>query len=81
MDDNRRSELYLMACVSSDVNTDPAPEVPMLGRWADNKLHSEPMEFGYDLTDLSAEFDQNEDLKYFFIIKTVSSQFRAYPKE
>lgn len=96
MDYNRRSELYLMAGVSSDVNatspeksqafdhfkyagdgnygnTDPAPEVPMLGRWADNKLHSEPMEFGYDLTDLSAEFDQNEDLKYFFIIKTKSS--------
>lgn len=96
MDYNRRSELYLMAGVSSDVNatspeksqafdhfkyagdgnygnTDPAPEVPMLGRWADNKLHSEPMEFGYDLTDLSAEFDQNEDLKYFFIIKTKGS--------
>lgn len=96
MDYNRRSELYLMAGVSSDVNatspeksqafdhfkyagdgnygnTDPAPEVPMLGRWADNKLHSEPMEFGYDLTDLSAEFDQNEDLKYFFIIKTKDS--------
>lgn len=51
-------------------NTSPAPEVPMLGRWADGKLHSEPMEFGYDLTDLSADFDENELLKYFFIINT-----------
>lgn len=54
-------------------NTVPAPEIPMLGRWADGKLHSEPMEFGYDLTDLSAKFDQNEALKYFFIIDTKST--------
>ncbi len=46
----------------------PAPAVPMLGRWADGKLHDEPMEFGYDLTDLSAGFDRNQPLKYFFII-------------
>ena len=26
--------------------------VPMLGRWADGQIHSEPMEFGYDCTDL-----------------------------
>ena len=51
-------------------NTVPAPEVPMLGKWADGKLHDEPMEFGYDLTDLSASFDQNMPLKYFFIIQT-----------
>ena len=48
----------------------PAPEVPMLGRWADGKLHDEPMEFGYDLTDLSDKFDQNAPLKYFFTIQT-----------
>ena len=42
----------------------------MLGKWADGKLHDEPMEFGYDLTDLSASFDQNMPLKYFFIIQT-----------
>ncbi len=51
-------------------NTNPAPEIPMLGRWADGKLHKEPMEFGYDLTDLSASFDSNKPLKYFFIINT-----------
>ena len=93
MDYSRRSELYLMAGVSKDLNatypdqtqafdhfkyagdgnngnTVPAPQIPMLGRWADGKLHTEPMEFGYDLTDLSAQFDENEPLKYFFIINT-----------
>ena len=50
-------------------NTKPAPEIPMLGRWADGKLHDEPMEFGYDLTDLSANFDKNMPLKYFFVIE------------
>ena len=47
---------------------DPAPAVPMLGKWADGKMHYEPMEFGYDLTDLSAGYDRNQPLKYFFII-------------
>lgn len=51
-------------------NTNPAPEVPMLGRWADGKLHKEPMEFGYDLTDLTAGYDRSMPLKYFFIIET-----------
>ena len=50
----------------------PSPEVPMLGRWADGKLHDEPMEFGYDLTDLTAGYDMNKPLKYFFIIDTQS---------
>ena len=52
--------------------SNPAPEIPMLGRWADGKLHTEPMEFGYDLTDLSAEFDMSQPLKYFFIVDTRS---------
>lgn len=47
----------------------PDPEVPMLGRWADG-MHYEPMEFGYDLTDLTAGFDRTRPLKYFFIVKT-----------
>ena len=51
-------------------NTNPAPLVPMLGRWADGKLHEEPMEFGYDLTDLTAGYDRCQPLKYFFIIET-----------
>ena len=53
-------------------NTNPAPEVPMLGRWADGKYHTEPMEFGYDLTDLTAGYDRSMPLKYFFIIETKS---------
>ena len=51
-------------------NSNPAPEVPMLGRWADGKLHTEPMEFGYDLTDLTEGYDMNAPLKYFFIVDT-----------
>lgn len=47
----------------------PAPEVPMLGRWVDG-IHSEPMEFGYDLTDLTFSVDRTKPLKYFFIVKT-----------
>lgn len=46
----------------------PAPAMPMLGRWADGKEHSEPMEFGYDLTDLTAGYDVSQPLKYFFTI-------------
>lgn len=53
-------------------NTNPAPEVPMLGRWADGKLHTEPMEFGYDLTDLTEGYDKSLPLKYFFIVDTKS---------
>ena len=48
-------------------DTDPAPAVPMLGKWG-NEWKEEPMEFCYDLTDLSANFDTNKPLKYFFII-------------
>lgn len=54
-------------------NTVPAPEIPMLGRWADGTLHTEPMEFGYDLTDLTSGFDRNQPLKYFFIVNTKST--------
>ena len=49
----------------------PAPEVPMLGRWVDG-IHDEPMEFGYDLTDLTFSVDRTKPLKYFFIVKTKS---------
>ena len=49
---------------NGDLN--PAPAVPMLGRWADGKLHEEPMEFGYDLTDLCEGLDHSKPLKFFF---------------
>ena len=63
---------FIYAGDGNNGNTQPAPEVPMLGRWADGKLHDEPMEFGYDLTDLSDGFDKNMPLKYFFIVDTKS---------
>lgn len=53
-------------------NTTPAPEIPMLGRWADGKLHTEPMEFGFDVTDLTAMVDKAKTLKYFLQINTAS---------
>lgn len=53
-------------------NTNPAPEIPMLGKWSDGALHSEAMEFGYDVTDLTAGYDRNKPLKYFFIVNTKS---------
>ena len=53
------------------LNASPAPEVPMLGRWVDG-MHYEPMEFGYDLTDLTATVDRTKPHKYFFIVKTKS---------
>ena len=52
--------------------TQPAPEIPMLGRWADGQLHTEPMEFGYDLTDLTADCDLSRPIKYFFWVETRS---------
>lgn len=53
------------------LGANPAPEVPMLGRWTDG-MHYEPMEFGYDLTDLTYTVDRTKPLKYFFIVKTKS---------
>jgi len=50
--------------------TSPDPEVPMLGKWADGDLHYEPMEFGYDLTDLVDGVDNGQPLKYFFRVET-----------
>lgn len=52
--------------------TNPDPAIPMLGRWADGNLHSEPMEFGYDLTDLVSDYDNGQPLKYFFRVETRS---------
>ena len=43
-------------------NTNPAPEIPMLGRWADGKLHTEPMEFGLKITIL-AKIDVFKDAR------------------
>ena len=32
-------------------------------------MNYDPMEFGYDITDLSADFDRSRPLKYFFIVE------------
>lgn len=47
----------------------PAPEVPMLGKWR-YTFNYEPIEFGYDVTDLSENCDMSKPLKYFFVIKS-----------
>ncbi|MBP3837859.1 MAG: discoidin domain-containing protein [Prevotella sp.] len=45
---------------------------PMLGKWKDG-VHYEPMELGFDLTDLLADFDLSQPLKFFFIIDSKAS--------
>lgn len=56
-----------------DFEIHPDAETPMLGRWADGKLHDEPMELGYDLTALSQGYDLRKPLKYFFVIDSKQS--------
>lgn len=82
MNYSRRNEIEIGAGISQDL-TSETPEAttafhhfryaggttPMLGYWKDG-LHEESMEFGYDLTDLSASFDQTKPLKYFFTIQS-----------
>lgn len=48
-------------------------ETPLLGRWADRKMHEEPMEFGIDLTDLSQGLDLSRPVKYFLTINSKAS--------
>lgn len=48
-------------------------ETPLLGRWADGKMHYEPMEFGIDLTDLCEGIDFSKPVKLFFIINSKGS--------
>lgn len=47
--------------------------MPILGIWADGVTHYEPIEFGYDLTDLCDGVDDSQPLKYFFRVSTLSS--------
>ena len=58
-------------------NADPAPAIPMLGKWK-NEWHEEPMEFCYDVTDFSNKFDTNKPLKYFFIINRKKATNTGY---
>ncbi len=63
----------VISCFNFDGNpkkSTPAPETPMLGRWADGKMHTEPMEFGFDVTDITAQVDDAVDLTYFLQVNT-----------
>lgn len=63
----------VISCFNFDGNpkqSTPAPEIPMLGRWADGKLHTEPMEFGFDVTDLTTQVDDAHELTYFLQVNT-----------
>ena len=53
----------------TDKNNLPEPEVPMLGKWK-GRMKYEPMEFGYDVTDLSSTFDMTKPVKYFLQINS-----------
>lgn len=46
---------------------------PLLGTWNDGISHTEPMEFGIDLTDLTDGFDSSRPLKYFLIVNSKST--------
>lgn len=64
--------VYINNTGDGDGNSEDA-ETPLLGTWADGKVHTEPMEFGIDLTDLEAGYDLSRPLKYFLVIDTKSS--------
>lgn len=48
-------------------------ETPLLGRWRDGVMHTEPMEFGIDLTDLTDKVGRRRPLKYFLIVDSKAS--------
>ena len=60
----------------TDENNLPEPEVPMLGKWK-GRMNYEPMEFGYDVTDLTEGYDLSKPLKYFL---KISSKGKAIGK-
>lgn len=53
----------------TEKNNLPEPEVPMLGKWK-GRMNYEPMEFGYDVTDLTEGYDLSKPLKYFLKINS-----------
>ena len=59
---------FIYAGDGANGDTNPAPEVPMLGKWVDG-FHYEPMEFGYDITSLGKDYDRTRPLKYFFVVE------------
>jgi len=51
-------------------------EVPLLGKWTDGNMHTEPMEFMLDLTDLQKEVNNSNMLKYFLKVETNDGEGR-----
>ncbi|MGQ1787514.1 discoidin domain-containing protein [Saccharicrinis sp. GN24d3] len=86
MNYSARSELKMSVGIASDINASEPEKlvvcehfnfagngkVPMLGRWNDGIMHTEDMEFGYDLTDLTEGYDATQPLKYFLYMETAS---------
>jgi len=88
MEYSKRSNLKLSIGISEDITSEIPEkelgahhfiwagngEVPLLGKWADGKMHTEPMEFMFDLTDLQEEINTSKMLKYFFKVETRSGE-------
>lgn len=51
-------------------------EVPLLGKWTDGNMHTEPMEFMLDITDLQKEANTSNMLKYFLKVETNGGEGR-----
>ncbi len=84
LDYSQRRQLKLSIGIAADT-TAPVPEVTvpchhfiyaglrdvaLLGVWADGVEHTEPMELGYDLTDLAFGFDTRVPFRYFLQIES-----------
>ena len=76
-----RSKIRLSVGISQDTSSETPSKTeylyhfrndgfrgPMLGKWKDG-VHTEEMEFGYDLTDISSGYDLRKPLKYFFTVQ------------
>lgn len=69
-----KESVFMYINYTGDGDKDPADaETPLLGRWADGKMHYEPMEFGVDLTDLCEGIDFSRPVKYFLTINSKGS--------
>jgi hypothetical protein len=87
MDYNERCNLKLSIGISTDTSaTTPMKtvdchhfnyagngEVPMLGKWADGKMHDEPIEFSFDVTDLKENMDVSQP--YDIYLKAAAKRF------
>jgi hypothetical protein len=84
MEFDMRRRVKLSVGISSDINAvEPEVMIPchhfnyaglkdvaMLGVWADNTEHTEPMELAYDLTDLFFGINTTLPYRYFLVLET-----------